>query len=49
MLRAALGKEVALWRGQFGAYIAFTRNDFNQCFSAGFCRVQVGGFESITR
>ena len=41
MLRAALAKEVALWRSQFGAYIAFTRNDFNQCFAAAFARVQV--------
>lgn len=41
MLRAALAKEVALWRSQFGAYIAFTRNDFNKCFTAAFMRVQV--------
>ena len=41
MLRAALAKEVALWRSQFGAYIAFTRNDFNKCFVAAFMRVQV--------
>ena len=47
MLRAALAKEVALWRAQFGAYIAFTRNDFNKCFSAAFCRVQVGLKHSI--
>ena len=41
MLRAALAKEAALWRSQFGMHIAFTRNDFNQCFAAFFCRVQV--------
>ena len=41
MVRAALAKEVALWRSQFGAYIAFTRNDFNQCFAAAYARVQV--------
>lgn len=41
MCRAALAKEVALWRSQFGAYIAFTRNDFNKCFVAAFHRVQV--------
>ena len=41
MLRAALAKEVAFWRSQFGAYIAFTRNDFNQCFVAAYLRVQV--------
>ena len=40
MLRAALAKEVALWRSQFGMYIAFTRNDFNRCFTAAFFRVQ---------
>ena len=41
MLRAMLAKEVALWRSQFGEYIAFTRNDFNKCFVAAFFRVQV--------
>lgn len=40
MLRAALAKEVALWRAQFGTYISFTRNDFNKCFVAAFYRVQ---------
>lgn len=47
MLRAALAKEVALWRSQFGAYIAFTRNDFNKCFVAAFMRVQVTHAHSL--
>ena len=49
MLRAALADEVAYWRSQFGCYIAFTRNDFNQCFAAAFARVQVRRLYTLFR
>ena len=44
MMRAALGKETAKWRSQFGIHIAFNRNDFNQCLVAAHARVQVGAY-----